>query len=222
MKFEMAATLALAAGSSAFVAPSVPLNTRVAPSGASSKTSMMAGERSKSLPMLPKPPLLDGSMAGDVGFDPLGLSSIAGLAGADLYWMREAELKHCRVAMLAVVGVLWCDSVGSLPGFPSGVNQMKLFWEVWAEKPQYVAAGFIFCGIAEIISGIATSLGQESGDRAPGDFGIDPFKLDQNPDKKAKLELQEVKNGRLAMWAAAGMIMQGLTTDGGAVDNLFG
>ncbi|CAM9598371.1 unnamed protein product [Ectocarpus sp. 8 AP-2014] len=222
MKFEMAATLALAAGSSAFVAPSVPLNTRVASSSASSKTSMMAGDRSKSLPMLPQPPLLDGSMAGDVGFDPLGLSSIAGLAGADLYWMREAELKHGRVAMLATVGVLWCDAFGSLPGFPSGVNQMKLFWEVWAEKPQYVAAGIIFCGIAEIISGIATSLGQESGDRAPGDFGIDPFNLDKNPEKKAKLELQEIKNGRLAMWAAAGMIMQGLTTDGGAMDNLFG
>lgn len=94
-------------------------------------------------------PQLDGSMAGDVGFDPLGLSSIAGLAGADLYWMREAELKHCRIAMLAVVGVLWCDTIGSLPGFPSGTNQMKLFWEVWAEKPQYVAAGFIACGIIE-------------------------------------------------------------------------
>lgn len=88
-------------------------------------------------------------MAGDVGFDPLGLSGIAGLAGADLYWMREAELKHGRVAMLATVGVLWCDAFGSLPGFPSGVNQMKLFWEVWAEKPQAVAAGLIFCGIAE-------------------------------------------------------------------------
>lgn len=64
-------------------------------------------------------------------------------------------------------------------------------------------------------------MGQESGDRAPGDFGIDPLKLSQNPEKKAKLELQEIKNGRLAMWAAAGMIMQGLTTDGGAMDNLF-
>lgn len=92
---------------------------------------------------------LDGSMAGDVGFDPLGLSSIAGLAGADLYWMREAELKHCRIAMLAVVGVLFCDQIGSFPGFPSGSNQMQLFWQVWAEKPQYVAAGFIFCGIIE-------------------------------------------------------------------------
>lgn len=72
-----------------------------------------------------------------------------------------------------------------------------------------------------VISGIATSMGQESGDRAPGDFGIDPFNLGGNPAKKAKLELQEIKNGRLAMWAAAGMIMQGVTTDGGAIDNLF-
>ena len=100
-------------------------------------------------------------MAGDVGFDPLGLSSIAGLAGADLYWMREAELKHGRIAMMAVAGVLWCETIGSLPGFPSGANQMKLFWEVWAEKPQYVAAGLIMCGIIEsefvVVSGVEPS-----------------------------------------------------------------
>lgn len=38
---------------------------------------------------------LDGSLAGDVGFDPLGLSSVKDV-GLDLYWFREAELKHCR------------------------------------------------------------------------------------------------------------------------------
>lgn len=54
MKFEMAATLALTATTSAFVVPSIPLSTRVASSASS--TSMMAGERSKSLPMLPQPP----------------------------------------------------------------------------------------------------------------------------------------------------------------------
>eukprot|EP00903_Cladosiphon_okamuranus_P007818 g7564.t1 len=183
---------------------------------------MMAGERSKALPMLPQPPALDGSMAGDVGFDPLGLSSISGLAGADLYWMREAELKHGRTAMMAVAGVLWCETIGSLPGFPSGSNQMKLFWEVWAQKPQYVAFGLIMIGMIEIISGIATSMGQESGDREPGDFGLDPLNIMGNPEKRAKYQLQEIKNGRLAMWAAAGMIMQGVTTDGGALDNLLG
>lgn len=97
----------------------------------------------------PDPTQLDGTMAGDVGFDPLGLSSISGLAGADLYWMREAELKHGRVAMLAVVGVLWCDQIGSVPGMPSGTNQMKLFWEVWAEKPAIIGAGLVFIAIVE-------------------------------------------------------------------------
>lgn len=92
---------------------------------------------------------LDGTMAGDVGFDPLGLSSIEGLAGANLYWMREAELKHGRIAMLATVGVLWCDQLGSLPGFPSGQNQMQLFWEVWAQKPQSIGAGLVFIAIIE-------------------------------------------------------------------------
>lgn len=47
---------------------------------------------SKALPFMVKPPLLDGTMAGDVGFDPLGLSQIEDV-GIDLYWMREAEIK---------------------------------------------------------------------------------------------------------------------------------
>lgn len=64
-------------------------------------------------------------------------------------------------------------------------------------------------------------MGQESGDREPGNFGLDPLNIMSNPQKRAKYELQEVKNGRLAMWAAAGMIMQGVTTDGGALDNLL-
>jgi light-harvesting complex I chlorophyll a/b binding protein 1 len=72
-------------------------------------------ERSKACPWLPRPIALDGSMAGDVGFDPFYLSSIqknfAGLIQPPswettkglptVYWMREAELKHCRLSMLA-------------------------------------------------------------------------------------------------------------------------
>jgi hypothetical protein len=61
---------------------------------------------------------LDGSLAGDEGFDPLGLSNIDEL-GIDLYWMREAELKHARVAMLATVGLLAQESGFVLPGLVS-------------------------------------------------------------------------------------------------------
>ncbi|CAM9381612.1 unnamed protein product [Sphacelaria rigidula] len=222
MKLELAATLAMAAGAGAFVAPTAPLRQSAVRSSAATTPTMMADDRSKSLPMLPRPPALDGSMAGDVGFDPLGLSSIAGLAGADLYWMREAELKHGRIAMLAVSGVLWCDQIGSVPGFPSGQNQMQVGWQVWEEKPQYFAALVILVSFVEMISGIAITAAQESGDREPGDFGLDPLNRKSNPEAWAKLQLQETKNGRLAMWAAAGMILQGCTTDQSALDNLLG
>ena len=49
---------------------------------------------------LKAPVTLDGSLAGDVGFDPLGFSK----STKTLFWMREAEVKHGRLAMLAAVG----------------------------------------------------------------------------------------------------------------------
>jgi len=56
-------------------------------------------EMSVSVPFLKRPNKLDGSHAGDAGFDPLGLSE-----DNDMYVMMEAELRHARLAMLAVVG----------------------------------------------------------------------------------------------------------------------
>jgi len=56
-------------------------------------------EMSISVPFLKRPSKLDGTHAGDVGFDPLGLSETN-----DLYVMMEAEIRHARLAMLAVVG----------------------------------------------------------------------------------------------------------------------
>jgi len=53
-------------------------------------------EKSKSVPFLQKNPLLDGSMPGDVGFDPFFLADGEEL----LFNYREAEIKHCRLAML--------------------------------------------------------------------------------------------------------------------------
>jgi len=162
-------------------------------------------------------------MAGDVGFDPLGLSEIEGV-GIDLYWLREAEIKHCRLAMLAVVGFIFVEVFGPAPGceMATAKNQIDAFWQLWDAHPQYIVASLIFIGIIEMISGIATTSGRESGMRAPGDFGLDPLKLKDKPDQMAKYQLNEIKNGRLAMWAAAGEIMQGCTTDDGALGNLLG
>jgi len=76
--------------------------------------------------------------------------------------------------------------------------------------------------VVEIISGIATTAGRESGDRAPGDFGFDPLGFSKNPAAAKDLALKEIRNGRLAMWAAAGMLLQGVTTHEGSLQNLFG
>ena len=48
--------------------------------------------------------------AGDVGFDPLGISDLI-----DVRWLREAELKHGRVCMLAATGMIVQD-VATFPG----------------------------------------------------------------------------------------------------------
>lgn len=77
------------------------------------------------------------------------------------------------------------------------------------------------CAPPAVVSGIATTKGRESGDRAPGDFGLDPLRLKSNPSRMATMQLQEIKHCRLAMWAAAGMIMQGVTTDSSALGNLL-
>ena len=162
-------------------------------------------------------------MAGDVGFDPLGLSTIDGV-GIDLYWLHEAEIKHARVAMLAVVGVVQVELFGPAPGCEmcTAKNQMDAFWQFWNAHPQYIAASLIFIMIVEAFSGIATTSGRESGERQPGDFGLDPLGfLNGAPEKVERLKAQEIANGRLAMWAAAGIIVQGMTTDESATQNLI-
>ena len=51
-------------------------------------------EMSIAVPFLKRPTKLDGTHAGDVGFDPLGLSE-----SQDMYTMMEAEIRHARLAM---------------------------------------------------------------------------------------------------------------------------
>ncbi|GMH80707.1 hypothetical protein TL16_g08663 [Triparma laevis f. inornata] len=73
---------------------------------------------STALPFATSPATLDGSMLGDVGFDPFGFSTTPvgpwflgntipsqGVIG-DLEWYREAEIIHGRIAQIAVLGFL--------------------------------------------------------------------------------------------------------------------
>lgn len=92
-------------------APAAPA---LAPSASVSAISMV--ERSAAIPFLKKPPALDGTLPGDVGFDPLGFSTTITELGGDLNYVREAELMHGRQAMLATVGMIFPKVIGKLPG----------------------------------------------------------------------------------------------------------
>jgi len=65
------------------------------------------------------------------------------------------------------------------------------------------------------VSWIAINKGRETGRKA-GDYKFNPLQIKVTPE----MELKEVNNGRLAMWAAAGMLMQGTFTHQSMLSNM--
>merc|ERR1719229_2023691 len=59
---------------------------------------------SPAVPFLKYPEQLDGWVGEEKGFDPLGVSD-----ALPVYYLREAELKHGRVCMLATIGWIATD-----------------------------------------------------------------------------------------------------------------
>eukprot|EP00607_Mallomonas_marina_P003914 CAMPEP_0182436546 /NCGR_PEP_ID=MMETSP1167-20130531/82169_1 /TAXON_ID=2988 /ORGANISM="Mallomonas Sp, Strain CCMP3275" /LENGTH=249 /DNA_ID=CAMNT_0024628837 /DNA_START=81 /DNA_END=830 /DNA_ORIENTATION=- len=167
------------------------------------------------------PLVLDGSMAGDVGFDPLGLAK----STKTLYWMREAEIKHARLAMLAAVGwplsELWhkeIASVFSLPSILADGGRAPSLLNGGLSSP--FASGMLIMSI--IIAGYLESSAMNSGnvfwdsekpkDYIPGDFGFDPLNLHGLKGNKKIMQENEIKNGRLAMIAITAFAMQEAAT----------
>ena len=66
------------------VLPSLVAYAPIAPKGVTRASAPVMMAKSESIPFLDQPPALDGSMAGDIGFDPLLLSEIVPLS-----WSRE-------------------------------------------------------------------------------------------------------------------------------------
>mmetsp|Transcript_32169 Transcript_32169/g.72262 ORF Transcript_32169/g.72262 Transcript_32169/m.72262 type:complete len:226 (-) Transcript_32169:53-730(-) len=165
------------------------------------------------VPFLQRPPALDGTLAGDVGFDPVGFSNYI-----DLRWLREAELKHGRVCMLGVTGLIAQEFV-TLPMFQNGKTPVDDFFVVPAAGlwQVFFAIGAIefFTNGFKLTPGDMFSEGREA-----GDLGFDPLGCGKNPEALARRRLVEVKNGRLAMIAFGGMLHQQLLTKQGTIEQL--
>merc|ERR1719199_1370349 len=172
-----------------------------------------AAHMSEALPFLTRRESLGpvGALVGDVGFDPLGFTEIF-----PIEWLREAELKHCRVCMLAFVGFVFTDFY-HLPGFD---------YTTLEAHDACVASGamsqlLLWLGLLEVVSAIGIDQMLRGSGREPGDFGFDPLGFASDPEKKADLQMKELANGRLAMFAFGGIVTQSVLT-GNSFPYLFG
>lgn len=167
--------------------------------------------KAKWLPFINAPIILDGSLAGDAGFDPLGFSK----SQKTLFWMREAELKHARLAMLAAVGWPLSElyhkelaSAFNLPSILAGADRAPSLLNGGLSSGW--ASGMLIMSIiiAGLLEGTQMNKGdifwnvQKSEGYIPGDMSFDPLGLYglKNNNKKT-MEENEIKNGRLAMMA---------------------
>jgi len=148
-------------------------------------------------------------------FDPLGIAS--NVPQGQLLFYREAELKHGRVCMIAFLGLLVAERHDFIPFFgdyPMDKAAYLLATPFVTETPiqNFWPAAMALFALEEVRAARnngMTWLGMDK-DVIPGDYGFDPLGIRPKNDPKAWKEIQnrELNNGRLAMFATAGLIAQ--------------
>jgi len=207
MKFAIFASI-LGMGVSAFA----PMKNAYAPA----RDVSVSAEKSAAIPFLPKPENLEGYV-GDVGFDPLRISDYV-----PMDYLREAELKHARICMLAWTGWVAVDlglRIYPMPASWEGLDvksahNFLVTSEAGGGPNGPLGQMFVWISLAEMASWLGVSAMLQGSGRAPGDFGFDPLNfLPKDADKAANMKLKELNNGRLAMLAFAGVVTQSVLFD---------
>jgi len=186
----------------------------------SSSKVLVGQERSASMPFLPRPMNLEG-WVGDVGFDPWGFSN-----RYPIEYLREAELKHGRVASLAWLGWVAVDLglriyPAPLPEwqasssaeafrnlFPS--NAVAAHPDGYWTSPFFQALVIIGCIEGASTESVNKMFYGEESDRAAGDVGFDVLNILKGKSDKEieRMKLRELKNVRLGMFAFFGVVFQ--------------
>jgi len=168
-------------------------------------------------------------------FDPLGFSK--GKSVSELKRLREAELVHGRVGMLAILGMLQQESMLEKPLFYVPGDDLIVsgpsithFQQIAERFPNF---WLVLTGIISIVENLRARKGWENptagkglfqlkDDYEPGDLGFDPlgaFPVDQA--SRDWYKDGELNNGRLGMLAAAGLVAQELV-DGKTIWEHYG
>ena len=195
-------------------------------------------------PRLPFPAAhLEGRVAGDYGFDPLGLARDP--AAFARYW--DVELLHARWAMLAAVGCLVPEALTAFGGVDLGE---AVWWKVGAAKLSgdlvlnyggiegfriagrlgiwpIAACQLVLMGGPEYARRVGIESLEPVGVFLPGDAQypggplFDPLGLAADGPGFVDQSVKEIKNGRLAMVAMLGYAAQAAATGKGPVQNLL-
>eukprot|EP00408_Alexandrium_pacificum_P002633 CAMPEP_0171223236 /NCGR_PEP_ID=MMETSP0790-20130122/35673_1 /TAXON_ID=2925 /ORGANISM="Alexandrium catenella, Strain OF101" /LENGTH=454 /DNA_ID=CAMNT_0011689203 /DNA_START=58 /DNA_END=1422 /DNA_ORIENTATION=+ len=178
-----------------------------APTGSSTALRAEEQKMSPAVPFLNYPEVLDGWVGGEKGFDPLNVTD-----ALPVYLVREAELKHGRVCMLATLGWIATDLGVRFPG-----DQFQNVSTVEAHNAM-VSAGVMGPFLAtiaayEVYGGWLCLEGFEGKiNREAGDFFLGKNFLPKDEAQASTMKLKELENGRLAMLAFSGICTQSVLT----------
>ncbi|KAG7034707.1 Chlorophyll a-b binding protein 7, chloroplastic, partial [Cucurbita argyrosperma subsp. argyrosperma] len=163
-------------------------------------------------------------------------AAVAPRSAPSLRWNQQAELVHCRWAMLGAAGIFipeFLTKIGIL-NTPSWYTAGEL--EYFTDTTTLFIVELIFIGWAEgrrwadiLKPGCVNTdpifpnnklTGTDVG--YPGGLWFDPLGWGSgSPEKIKELRTKEIKNGRLAMLAVMGAWFQHIYTGTGPIDNLF-
>lgn len=133
-----------------------------------------------------------------------------------LKWYTEAELYNGRWAMAGVFGIIHQEALGKA-GLIKDIPWFNTGYELKDEFPIAAQLGVLFplFGFLELT--------RYEGFKKTGECGvINMFPFDPLGLKSEKMKEREVKNGRLAMMAFVGFVVQALVCRQGPLDCLYG
>lgn len=181
-------------------------------------------EMSSSLPFLPRPALLDGTLPGDRGFDPFNFASDP----SALQWQRKAEIKHARLAMLAAAGWPLAELLHkpiaeafNLPALLASGDRVPSILNDGLSHAAFPAFWIGAIAAAALIE-IGESVEENFSVRInPAEMGFDPLGLGGKTEEQQHLMQEaELFNGRLGMLAITGFAIQEWFLNSAVVDQI--
>jgi light-harvesting complex I chlorophyll a/b binding protein 1 len=157
------------------------------------------------------PSYLD-SLPASYGFDPLGLGSTP----SNLARYQEAELIHCRWAMLGVTGALVVEFLGFGNWYDAPLATKQTYFGIDVPFPLSTLIGIEILLMAAV-EGRRFDTSEQAKRLYPG-FDFAGFSKD--PKTFDDMKIKEIKNGRLAMLAFVGLIAQHAATGKTPLTNL--